>query len=119
MTKRILAAILAAGAVVATPGPIAAVANDQCGGASWYALAGNRTANGEIMNPDAMTAAHRSLPFGTRVVVTNQNNGRSVTLTINDRGPFHGGRIIDVSRAAAEHLGFRNAGTARVCLNRV
>lgn len=93
----------------------AAPGADQCGSASWYALR-SRTASGEQMNPDALTAAHRTLPFGTRVVVTNKQNGKKVTVTINDRGPFIKGRIIDVSRAAATRLGFRNAGHAKVCI---
>ena len=63
-----------------------------------------------------MTAAHRSLPFGTEVDVTDQNSGRTVTVTINDRGPFHGQRIIDLSKAAAAALGFQNRGTTSVCL---
>lgn len=63
-----------------------------------------------------MTAAHRSLPFGTKVVVTDQNTGKRVEVTINDRGPFHGKRIIDLSKAAATALGFRNRGVTSVCL---
>jgi rare lipoprotein A len=63
---------------------------------------------------NAMTSAHTTLPFGTKVRVTNLGNGRSVVLRINDRGPFKRGRIIDVSRHAADHLNFRRAGTARV-----
>lgn len=63
-----------------------------------------------------MTAAHRSLPFGTKVTVTDQRTGKQVRVTINDRGPFHGKRIIDLSKAAATELGFRNAGTTSVCL---
>ena len=106
-----LHSLLLAGLVTLAP----SLAFAQCGDASWYAIR-NTTASGEMMNPDAMTAAHRSLPFGTMVEVTNQNNGRSLTLRINDRGPFVGGRIIDVSRAAATQLGFRNAGTAGVCV---
>ena len=69
----------------------------QCGRASWYALH-SRTASGERMNPSAMTAAHRSLPFGTKLRVTNKNNGRSVVVRINDRGPFVRGRMLDLSR---------------------
>jgi rare lipoprotein A len=61
-----------------------------------------------------MTAAHRSLPFGTKVKVTNLKNGRAVTLRVNDRGPFVGGRIIDVTKAAAAKLGFVNSGVTRV-----
>ena len=90
-------------------------ASAQCGGASWYALH-SRTASGERMNPAAMTAAHRTLPFGTRVKVTNQRNGRSVIVRINDRGPFIKGRVIDLSKAAANRLGFIARGHTRVCL---
>lgn len=66
-----------------------------------------------------MTAAHKSLPFGTRVQVTDQRTGRAITVTINDRGPFVGGRIIDLSKAAATELGFRNRGHTNVCITRV
>lgn len=90
----------------------------QCGRASWYALDGRRTANGEIMNSRRMTAAHRTLRFGTRVRVRNRRNGRSVVVRINDRGPFVRGRIIDLSRAAARRLGFLGRGSTRVCLSR-
>jgi rare lipoprotein A len=86
---------------------------EQVGHASWYALR-SRTASGEMMNPSEMTAAHRSLPFGTRVLVENLSNRRSVVVRINDRGPFAKGRIIDVSRAAASSLGMLGSGTARV-----
>lgn len=86
---------------------------DQVGHASWYALR-SRTASGEMMNPSALTAAHRSLPFGTKVLVKNLRNGRSVVVQINDRGPFVKGRIIDVSKAAASSLGMLGHGTARV-----
>jgi peptidoglycan lytic transglycosylase len=91
---------------------------DQCGRASWYALDGRRTANGEIMNSRRMTAAHRTLRFGTRVRVHNRRNGRSVVVRINDRGPFIRGRIIDLSRSAARRLGFLGRGSTRVCLSR-
>ena len=69
------------------------------------------------MNPSAMTAAHRSLPFGTKVKVTNKKNGKSIVLRINDRGPFIKGRIIDVSKAAASRLGFIGAGHTSVCVS--
>ncbi|MUL36332.1 septal ring lytic transglycosylase RlpA family protein [Gloeocapsopsis dulcis] len=84
--------------------------------ASWYGpgFHGNRSASGERFNQNAMTAAHRSLPFGTKVRVTNKRNGRSVIVRINDRGPFTGGRIIDLSAAAARVLGVLNSGTAPV-----
>ncbi len=87
---------------------------DQVGHASWYSLPANITANGEHMNPNELTAAHRSLPFGTRVLVENLTNGRSVVVRINDRGPFIGGRIIDLSKAAAESIGMIATGTAQV-----
>jgi rare lipoprotein A len=83
-------------------------AYDRRGTASWYgpALHGETTASGEPFDMDALTAAHRTLPFGTRVKVTNLKNGRAVVLTVNDRGPFAAGRLIDVSRRAARDLGF-------------
>jgi rare lipoprotein A len=84
--------------------------------ASYYAdiYQGNTTANGERYDGDDMTAAHRTLAFGTRVKVTNLDNGESVVVRINDRGPHVDGRIIDVSRAAAEVLGMVDSGTAEV-----
>ncbi|WP_390634098.1 septal ring lytic transglycosylase RlpA family protein [Oryzibacter oryziterrae] len=93
-----------------------APASAQCGKASWYA-SHSRTASGERMAPDQRTAAHRTLPFGTLVKVENLNNGRSVVVRINDRGPFIRNRVIDVSRGAARDLGFIGAGTARVRLS--
>jgi rare lipoprotein A len=89
---------------------------DQTGLASWYGadFHGKRTANGEIYDMNALTAAHKTLPMPSRVRVTNLENGRSLELTVNDRGPFVAGRIIDVSRRAAEALGFRRQGVAKV-----
>lgn len=88
----------------------------QEGLASYYhdSLHGNLTANGETYNRNALTGAHRTLPFGTEVRVTNRTNGRSVRLRINDRGPFVDGRIIDVSRRAAELLDFVDGGVVEV-----
>jgi rare lipoprotein A len=84
-----------------------ASAADQSGLASVYSHeSGSGTASGQKLNTGALTAAHRSLPFGTKVKVTNQRNGRSVVVTINDRGPFVRGRVIDVTPAAARELGF-------------
>lgn len=83
------------------------------GMASYY-WQGTRTASGARFNPNGLTAAHRTLPFGTRVRVTNHSNGRSVTVTINDRGPFIKGRVIDLSRGAAQVIGMTGAGVARV-----
>ncbi|WP_274424271.1 septal ring lytic transglycosylase RlpA family protein [Chelativorans sp. YIM 93263] len=90
----------------------------QCGSASWYALT-SKTASGERMNPSAMTAAHRKLPFGTKVKVVNRRNNKSVIVRINDRGPFVGGRILDLSKAAAAKLDFVRAGHTNICLERV
>ena len=86
------------------------------GGASWYGpgFHGNLSASGERFNQYAMTAAHKTLPFGTKVRVTNLNNGRSAIVRINDRGPFIRGRVIDVSAAAARVLGMINSGVAPV-----
>ncbi|GGE08396.1 rare lipoprotein A [Rhizobium sp. BK226] len=67
------------------------------------------------MNPAILTAAHRSLAFGTKVKVTNRNNGRTVVVRINDRGPFIRGRVLDLSRAAAQNIGMVSSGTAKVC----
>lgn len=88
------------------------------GMASWYGpgFHGNRTANGEIYNQNALTAAHRSLPFGTKVRVTHTKTGRSVVVRINDRGPFVGGRVIDLSAAAARMVGVMRSGVAPVQL---
>ncbi len=91
------------------------VANAQSGIASVYAYHGSRTASGERASPGALTAAHRSLPFGTRVRVTNERNGRSVVVRINDRGPFVRGRIIDLTPAAAHAIGM--SGLAPVEVN--
>jgi rare lipoprotein A len=86
----------------------------QSGIASVYGSDGQKTANGERARPSGLTAAHRTLPFGTMVRVTNQRNGRSVVVRINDRGPFVRGRVIDVTPKAAEMLGF--SGLAPVTL---
>lgn len=88
----------------------------QLGTASWYGprFHGRKTANGEIFNQNKLTAAHRTLPLGTEVEVTNVKNGKSVEVRINDRGPYVRGRIIDLSRAAAIRLGIREQGLATV-----
>jgi rare lipoprotein A len=90
----------------------------QVGFASYYGsrFHGARTASGERYDEKALTAAHRTLPFGTKVQVTNLANGRSVVVTITDRGPFTKGRVIDVSRRAARKLDFLRDGTTRVRL---
>ena len=75
-----------------------------------------RLASGGRFNPNALTAAHKTLPFGTKVRVTNNRNGQSVVVTINDRGPFGGGRVIDLSAAAAGAINMKSAGVAPVSL---
>ena len=109
--KSLAAATLVAVSILTFQGQAIA----QTGRASWYALT-SMTASGERCNPSAMTAAHPSLPFGTKVKVENLKNGRTVVVRINDRGPFVGGRIIDLTKGAAHKLGFVSAGTARVRL---
>ena len=88
----------------------------ETGVASWYGpgFHGKTTASGEIFNQERFTAAHPTLPWGSRVKVTNLANGKSVEVRINDRGPFVKGRIIDVSRAAARALGMMESGIATV-----
>jgi len=87
------------------------------GVASFYDDEGTLTANGEAFNPNELTAAHRTLPFGTKLRVTNVANGRSVVVRVNDRGPFVPGRVVDVSLSAAEILGMTDPGTAKVKLD--
>ncbi|MGE8481163.1 MAG: septal ring lytic transglycosylase RlpA family protein [Pseudomonas sp.] len=89
---------------------------DKTGLASYYGAKhhGKRTASGERFNQYGLTAAHRQLPFGTRVKITNLNNDRSCVVRINDRGPYSRGRLIDVSREAADQLGMLRSGTAKV-----
>ncbi|MED5546028.1 MAG: septal ring lytic transglycosylase RlpA family protein [Pseudomonadota bacterium] len=86
------------------------------GVASYYGVkfAGRRTASGAIFDPEELTAAHPSLPFGTQVQVTNPSNGESVVVTITDRGPYHGNRIIDLSKAAAREIGIMRRGSGTV-----
>lgn len=90
----------------------------KCGRASWYALY-SKTASGERMNPSAMTAAHRSLPMGSKIRVVNKANGKSVIVRINDRGPFIRGRVLDLSKGAARELGYVNAGHTAICYERI
>jgi rare lipoprotein A len=94
------------------------VFDEVVGRASWYGAKfhGEPTASGETFDMTELTAAHRTLPFGTRVRVTNEANGRSVVVRINDRGPFSGRRIIDLSRRAAELIGIKSKGVAKVKL---
>ncbi len=104
-------------ASLALPFFLAAIpaAKAQSGLASWYAMH-SRTACGERMNPSALTAAHRTLPCGTMIEVTNHHTGRVVTARVNDRGPFARGRIVDLSKGAAQHIGLVASGTAPVSI---
>jgi rare lipoprotein A len=101
--------------------PAAVEAASSCGIASYYGpgFHGRTTANGERFDSQAMTFAHRSLPFGTKVKVTNQDNGRSIIVRGNDRGPFYGNRIIDLSEGAFARIASRGQGLAKVCFSRV
>jgi rare lipoprotein A len=113
MAVRFTAALC--GAVMVFAAPLAAQA--QSGIASIYAYKGGKTASGERAAPGGLTAAHRTLPFGTHVRVVNKRNGRSVVVRINDRGPFIRGRVIDLTPAGARALGF--SGLTPVVLERV
>ena len=88
------------------------------GNSSYYGARhhGNRTASGERFNMNGLTAAHKTLPLGTVIRVTNKDNGKSVTLTVNDRGPYHGNRVLDVSQGAAKRLDFIKQGVAKVSI---
>src|SRR5256886_7904562 len=103
-------------AAVRAPAPPPITSGVQVGVASWYGpgFHGNRTANGEIYDQYELTAAHPSLPLGTRVMVTNLETGRAVQVRVNDRGPFVDGRAIDLSYAAARTIGMVGPGTVRV-----
>ena len=107
------AAFLTASMIFA--GAIGADVSAQTGMASYY-KSGLRTANGERFNPHGLTAAHRSLPFGTRVLVRNVKTGRSVVIRINDRGPFVAGRVIDLAFGAARVIDLHSTGVANVSL---
>ena len=115
MKGRMVLIILTGLAYQSSPIQYAAAA-DRGGVASVYSTeSGGKTASGQKLNPQALTAAHRTLPFGTKVKVTNKHNGHSVVVTINDRGPFVRGRVIDVTPAAARVLGF--SGLAQVTVD--
>jgi len=116
----ILGTMAATAACYRNPAPAPMVTVDagweEVGEASWYGpgFHGRQTASGEVYDMEAMTAAHKQLPFGARVRVLNLDNGRETDVTINDRGPFARDRIIDLSRAAARDIGMLGTGTARV-----
>jgi len=122
IVKRILPAVLVSvfSACSSNPEPMPSVSAgwSEKGEASWYGpgFHGKQTASGEVYDMEAMTAAHRRLPFGTRVEVENLDNGRRTVVRINDRGPFAHGRIIDLSRGAAREVGMLGSGVAEVRL---
>lgn len=115
---RFLSSLLLLGAIA----PSAQAATLQCGQASHYGIGdgyhGQRTASGERFNAYAMTAAHPSLPLGSRVLVKNRDNGRAVLVTINDRGPYAGGRVIDLSYGSFSRIASPSQGVASVCISR-
>jgi rare lipoprotein A len=110
MIIRILAVAIGLSSIATSP------CHAETGRAAFYS--GGHTASGEITGPNGLTAAHRTLPFGTRVLVTNHHNGKTVVVRIVDRGPYGRGRIIDLSRAAARELDMISAGTAIVSVER-
>jgi rare lipoprotein A len=114
MSRRALYAIC--GVLLVAAAPALAAQKPERGVASWYGgeFIGRKTANGEIMQANRLTAAHRTLPFGTVVDVTNKRNGRTVRVRINDRGPVPEDRIIDLSPVAAAQLGMKRRGLAPV-----
>ncbi|HUE46565.1 MAG TPA: septal ring lytic transglycosylase RlpA family protein [Aestuariivirgaceae bacterium] len=116
MRKCVVTVATAACCGVLLAGPLEAGSSfKQEGKASWYKM-GTKTANGERYDPMGITAAHPSLPFHTKVRVTNPASGKSVVVRINDRGPFTGGRIIDLSQGAAQEINLVKAGVAKVSI---
>jgi rare lipoprotein A len=119
--KTVLKLILLSASLLLGFAPTAVEAASSCGIASYYGpgFHGRTTANGERFNAYGLSAAHRSLPFGTMVKVTNQSNGKSITIRINDDGPHVPGRIIDLSEGAFSHIASKAQGLANVCISRV
>lgn len=115
------AAIVLACAIVALGAVNGFAGEPACGRASWYGpgFHGKPTASGETYNQNALTVAHKTLPFGVRLRVTSQKTGKSVIVRVNDRGPFIAGRFLDLSKAAAAKLGMLSAGVATVCVERL
>jgi rare lipoprotein A len=120
-SKQVLKTILLLSSLAFGFAPAAVEAKSSCGIASYYGpgFHGRTTANGERFDSQALTFAHRSLPFGTKIKVTNQDNGRSIIVRGNDRGPFYGSRIIDLSEAAFSRIASRGQGLANVCIGKV
>ncbi len=116
MKNLFLVTTLCAGAALAQPGKYGAAPGETTGKCSYYARShnGQTTASGEKFDSDAMTAAHRKYPMGTKLKVTNVANDKSVVVTVNDRGPFVKGRVVSVTRRAARELGFVKQGVTTV-----
>ena len=111
---RTIAALVVA-LVLSTLFSSASIAHDMTGKASWYSLPGQKMANGDRMNPNRITVAHKTLPLGSTVCITNLDNGITVrNIPVTDRGPYIKGRVFDASKALAKKLGFIPAGTAKV-----
>jgi len=115
----LLSASIALGALA----PAAVEAKSSCGMASFYGqgdgFAWRTMANGRPMNPNALTTAHRSLPLGSKILVRNLANGKSVTVTVTDRGPFYGSRVLDLSAGAFGKIASTSQGVARVCFSKL
>ena len=121
MIRYFIGLVVIAGLILALFAALSGVRAAECGLASWYGpgFHGKKTASGVRFNENAMTAAHKTLPLGTRLKVTDQLTRKSIRVTINDRGPYAKGRIIDLSKAAATRLGTKNAGIRKVCIERI
>jgi len=122
MRKTLTALVSTLGIISSLAAPSHAVT--RCGSSSFYGSHGDNyawrtTASGEAMNPGAMTTAHRTLPFGTKLLVTNQSNGKSVVVRVNDRGPYAHGRILDLSSGAFGIIASHSSGVANVCYTRL
>jgi rare lipoprotein A len=123
MRKTLSLAFVTALGLLALSPAANAVGSRVCGGASFYGkgdgFAWQTTASGVPMDPNAMTTAHRSLPFGTRIQVTNNSNGKSVIVRVTDRGPFVGGRVVDLSYGAFSAIAAPSTGVTNVCYTRL
>ena len=115
MLRFIFSASLALGALA----PVAVEAKSSCGLASWYGpgFEGRRTASGQVFDSQALTTAHRTLPLGSRIIVTNPTNGKSVRVTVTDRGPWHGDRRLDLSHGAFSRVAEASQGIAKLCFS--
>jgi rare lipoprotein A len=122
LVKTFTAATAALAVLAGSANP--SIAATRCGEASFYGSHGDgyawrRTASGEVFDPGKMTTAHRSFPFGTKLRVTNPRNGKSVTVRVTDRGPYAGGRILDLSSGAFARIASHSSGVAQVCFTRL